>query len=179
MTKMTILASNVVIMKSVSKVIIQNLVQEPEAFYGLQNKYQRMVSILGGSVAVGHTINNDIDLIEISRKGLPKSVIQTLSTILSISMEKMSQLLHISHRTIQRKNDSDLLNIHSTEQVLEIAEVISRGIEVLGSLDAFTSWLHSEVRHLDYQKPIDYLDTSFGTTLIKDALGRIEQGVYS
>lgn len=179
MTKMPILVSNVVMMKLTSEVIIQNLAQESEAFYGLQNKYQRMVSILGGSVAVGQTINNDIDLIEISRRGLPKSIIQTLSTMLSISMEKMSQLLHISHRTIQRKNDSDLLNINSTEQVLEIADVISRGIEVFGSLDAFTSWLHSELRHLNYQKPIDYLDTSFGITLIKDALGRIEQGVYS
>lgn len=158
---------------------IKNLVLEPEAFYGLQNKYQRMISVLGGSMAVGQVINNDVDLIEISRKGLPTSVVHTLSLILSISMEKMSQLLHMSHRTIQRKGDNDLLNVYSTEQVLEIADVISRGIEVLGSLEAFTSWLHSEVRHLDYQKPIDYLDTSFGTTLIKDALGRIEQGVYS
>jgi putative toxin-antitoxin system antitoxin component (TIGR02293 family) len=172
--------TNVVIMKTVhSKKSIKNLVQEPEAFYALQNKYQRMISVLGGSLAVGQDINNDVDLIEISRKGLPTSVVHTLSLLLSISMEKMSQLLHMSHRTIQRKSDSDLLNVYSTEQVLEIADVISRGIEVLGSLDAFTSWLHSEVRHLDYQKPIDYLDTSFGTTLIKDALGRIEQGVYS
>ncbi|MEZ4792790.1 MAG: antitoxin Xre/MbcA/ParS toxin-binding domain-containing protein [Gelidibacter sp.] len=158
---------------------IKNLAKEPEAFYGLQNKYQRMVSVLGGSNAVGYSINSDIDLIEISRKGLPKSVIQTLSTILSVSMEKMSQLLHISHRTIQRKSDNDLLNVYSTEQVLEIAEVISQGVEVMGSLDAFTSWLHSEVRHLDYKRPIDYLDTSFGTALIKDTLGRIEYGVYS
>lgn len=172
--------TNVVIMKTVhSTESIKSLVQEPEAFYALQNKYQRMISVLGGSLAVGQDINNDVDLIEISRKGLPTSVVHTLSLLLSISMEKMSQLLHMSHRTIQRKSDSDLLNVYSTEQVLEIAEVISRGIEVLGSLDAFTSWLHSEVRHLDYQKPIDYLDTSFGTTLIKDALGRIEQGVYS
>lgn len=172
--------TNVVIMKTVhSKETIKDLVQEPEAFYALQNKYQRMISVLGGSLAVGHDINNDVDLIEISRKGLPTSVVHTLSLLLSISMEKMSQLLHMSHRTMQRKSDSDLLNVYSTEQVLEIAEVISRGIEVLGSVDAFTSWLHSEVRHLDYQKPIDYLDTSFGTTLIKDALGRIEQGVYS
>lgn len=158
---------------------ILNLANEPEAFYGLQNKYDRIISVLGGSVKIGQPINSDFDLIEITRKGLPKSVVTTLSTILGISMEQMSNLIHVSHRTLQRKNDTDLLNVYSTEQILEIAEVISRGVDVLGTLETFTSWLHSEVRHLDYQKPINFLDTSFGTNMVKDTLGRIEHGVYS
>jgi putative toxin-antitoxin system antitoxin component (TIGR02293 family) len=157
---------------------VQNLAKEPEAFYGLQDKYDRIISVLGGSVQVGQTINNDFDLIEITRKGLPKSVIKTLSTILGISMEQMSNLLHVSHRTIQRKSDTDLLNVYSTEQVLEIAQVISRGIDVLGTLEAFIKWLHKDIRALNYTKPLDFLDTSFGTRLIKDTLGRIEHGVY-
>jgi putative toxin-antitoxin system antitoxin component (TIGR02293 family) len=158
---------------------IQNFAKEPQLFYGLSNKYDRIISILGGSVAIGQPINNDIDLIEITRKGLPKSVVKTISDVLGVSMEKMSQLIHISHRTIQRKSNNDLLNVYSTEQILEIAEVISKGIDVLGSVESFTSWLHTEIRHLDYKKPINFLDTSFGTKLIKDTLGRIEYGVYS
>ncbi len=162
-----------------SKKSIENIVSEPEVFYGLQNKYDRITSVLGGSNSVGYSIHNDFDLIEITRKGLPKSVLQTISKILSISMEQMSQLIHVSHRTIQRKSSNDLLNVYSTEQILEIAEVISKGIEVLGSIEAFSSWLHTEVRTLNYKKPIDFLDTSFGTKLIKDTLGRIAYGVYS
>ncbi len=167
--------TNVVIMKK-GKVI--NLVQEPEVFYSLQNKYDRIVSVLGGSAQVGHTVNSDIDLIHITRTGLPKSVVVTVSAILGISMEKMSSLLHVSHRTIQRKGDHELLNVYSTEQILEIATVISRGIEVLGTIDNFTKWLHKEIRALNYKKPIDYLDTSFGAQLIKDILGKIEHGIY-
>ncbi|RLD28825.1 MAG: antitoxin [Bacteroidetes bacterium] len=158
--------------------IIKNIVNEPELFYGLNNKYDRIISILGGSVAIGQPIHNDIDLIEITRKGLPKSVVQTISNILSISMEKMSQLIHVSYRTIQRKSDKDLLNVYSTEQILEIAEVISRGIDVLGSIKAFTAWLHTKLRVLNYKTPLDFLDTTFGARLIKDILGRIEHGVY-
>lgn len=165
-------------MKNVPK-HIENVIEEPQAFYGLQNKYQRITSVLGGSIAVGYSINNDMDLIEVTRKGLPKSVIQTLSTILSVSMEKMSQLLHVSHRTLQRKNDNDLLNVYPTEQILEIADVISKGIEVFGSIDKLSKWLHSELRHLNYKKPIEYLDTTFGVAMVKDTLGRIEHGVYS
>jgi putative toxin-antitoxin system antitoxin component (TIGR02293 family) len=157
---------------------ILSLAKEPEAFYGLQNKYDRIISILGGSVKIGQAINSDFDLIEITRRGLPKSVVTTLSIVLGISMEQMSNLIHVSHRTIQRKNDTDLLNVYSTEQILEIAEVISRGVDVLGTLEAFSKWLHKDIRTLNYAKPIDFLDTSFGTGLIKDVLGRIEHGVY-
>lgn len=175
-TKIRIFMSNVVIM---GKLKIQNITKEPKVFYRLENKYDRIVSVLGGSIQVGQAINSDIDLIEVTRKGLPKSVVASISSILGISMEKMSSLIHVSHRTIQRKSDSELLNVYSTEQILEIAEVISRGIEVLGSIEKFSRWVNSEIRVLNYKKPLDFLDTSFGTKLIKDALGRIEQGVYS
>ena len=167
--------SNVVYMKR-GKVI--NLVQEPNAFYGLENKYDRIVSVLGGSIEVGQTVNSDIDLIHLTRTGLPKSVVATVSAVLGVSMEKMSSLLHVSHRTIQRKEDHELLNVYSTEQILEIATVISRGIEVLGTMENFTKWLHKEIRVLSYKKPIDFLDTSFGARLVKDILGRVEHGIY-
>ena len=167
--------TNVVVMGVLK---IENLAKEPEVFYNLQNKYDRIVSVLGGSIEVGQVINNDVDLIDITRKGLPKSVVATISNILGISMEKMSSLIHLSHRTVQRKRDDELLNIYSTEQIIEIAEVISRGIEVLGTIELFTAWLHKEIRVLDYKKPLDYLDTSYGTKLVKDILGRIEHGVY-
>lgn len=158
---------------------IQNLASEPEVFYSLENKYDRIVSVLGGSLLVGQPLVSDIDLIQITRKGLPKSVIASVSIILNISMEKMSTLIHISHRTLQRKADNELLNVYCTEQILEIADVISRGIGVLGTIDSFSNWLHTELRALNYKKPLDFLDTSFGTKLIKDILGRVEHGVYS
>ncbi|UAB74558.1 antitoxin Xre-like helix-turn-helix domain-containing protein [Mesoflavibacter sp. SCSIO 43206] len=158
---------------------IHSLANEPEQFYNLNSKYDKMVSVLGGSLNLGQPINNELDLIDISRKGLPKSVIVTLSGLLGISMEKMSDLIHISHRTIQRKKSDDLLNVYSTEQILEIAEVISKGIEVFNSLEVFTKWLHQDIRYLNFQKPLNYLDTSFGTKMVLDILGRIEHGVYS
>lgn len=172
--------TNVVVMKTYkTENTIHSLANEPEQFYNLNSKYDKMVSVLGGSLNLGQPINNELDLIDISRKGLPKSVIVTLSGLLGISMEKMSDLIHISHRTIQRKKSDDLLNVYSTEQILEIAEVISKGIEVFNSLEVFTKWLHQDIRYLNFQKPLNYLDTSFGTKMVLDILGRIEHGVYS
>ena len=158
---------------------VNNIVDEPQAFYQLESRFDRISSILGGQASMGFNIHSEFDLIEMTRKGLPTAVVRQISDLLNVSMEKMSELIHISHRTIQRKGDTDLLNVYSTEQIIEIAEVISRGIEVLGTVEAFTAWCHGELRHLNYNKPIDLLDTSFGASMVLDTLGRIEHGVYS
>ncbi len=179
-TKWSIFVTNVVIMeKYSSKDSTQGIASEPEAFYRLENKYDRISSILGAPTFLETKIHSDLDLIEISRKGLPKFVVYRIGELLNVSMDKMSSLLHVSHRTIQRKSDKDLLNTYSSEQILEIAEVISRGIEVLGTIEAFTAWCHAELPGLGYKKPIDFLDTTFGTNMVLATLGRIEYGVFA
>ena len=93
-------------------------------------------------------------------------------------MERLSQLLNISIRTLQRKSPTDKLSVHVSEHMLSIAEVVMRGTEVLGSERSFETWLHSTLTSLDDRKPIDIMDTSIGTQLILNILGRIEHGVY-
>ena len=119
-----------------------------------------------------------MDLIQLTRSGLPKKSLDTLSTKLGISMERLSQLLNISIRTLQRKSPTDKLSVHVSEHMLSIAEVVMRGTEVLGSERSFETWLHSTLTSLDDRKPIDIMDTSIGTQLILNILGRIEHGVY-
>lgn len=156
-----------------------NLVKEPEVFYLLENPFDRIVGVLGGVGQVGQVVNSDIDLISITRKGLPKSVVYSICEVLGISMDKLSDLLHISHRTLQRKADDDLLGVSSTEQLFEIAELVSEGIDVFNTLDNFRSWLHSTPYIFNNQKPLDFLDTRFGIQYVKNIIGRIAHGIPS
>ena len=176
---MSIFGSNVVEMKTYENPAQINLIEEPEVFYLLNNRFQRIVGALGGVQQVGQVVNSDIDLISITRKGLPKSVVAFLSEVLDISMDRMSQLLHISHRTLQRKSDSDLLAVSTSEQLLQIAEVVSEGVEVFDTINNFRNWLHSTPYVLNGQKPLDFLDTSFGIQYIRNILGRIAHGIPS
>jgi len=141
-------------------------------------KYDKLVLIMGGSSMINSNIKNDFDLIALSRTGLPKSTLAFLSKVLNISKERMSALLHVSHRTIQRKKDHDLISVHSTEQVIEIAEVIAKGMEVFEDLDTLQEWLHSPLESLNRQRPIALLDTSFGTNILLKELGRLEHGIF-
>ena len=156
-----------------------NLLKEPELFYLLDNPFDRIVGVLGGVGQVGQVVNSDIDLIAITRRGLPKSVVYSMCEVLDISMDKLSDLLHISHRTLQRKADDDLLTVSNTEQLFEIAELISEGIDVFDTLPNFQKWLHSKPYILNNQKPLDFLDTRFGIQHIKNIIGLIAHGIPS
>jgi putative toxin-antitoxin system antitoxin component (TIGR02293 family) len=154
-------------------------VKEPEVFYLLDNPFDRIVSVLGGIGQVGQAVNSDIDLIIITRKGLPKSVVYSICEVLGISMDRLSDLLHISHRTLQRKSDTDLLGVSASEQLFEIAKLVSEGIRVFETLEDFRNWLHSKPYIFKGQQPLDFLDTRFGIQYVKNVLGRIAHGIPS
>lgn len=63
--------------------------------------------------------------------------------VLGISMDWLSDLLHISHRTLQRTADADLLGVSASEELFEIAELVSEGIKVFETFEDFRGWLHS------------------------------------
>lgn len=142
-------------------------------------QYGTLGVILGSEKSGIKKLSGDFDLIALTREGVKKSTLKSLSGYLGISMEVMSRLLHSSHRNIQRKDDNTLLDTLKTEKVLELAALTQRGIEVTGSKDAFTEWLHTPLIALGNKTPLDFLDTSFGINMVTKLLGRLEQGVYS
>jgi putative toxin-antitoxin system antitoxin component (TIGR02293 family) len=142
-------------------------------------QYDTLKVILGGNKSVPKTISSDMDLINLSRHGIRKSSLKSLAGYLGITMEKMSSLVHSSHRNIQRKDEDELLDTLKTEKVLELAAFIKRGIDVIGTEDAFKEWVHSPIVALGNRKPIDFLDTTFGMQMALKVLGRLEQGVFS
>jgi putative toxin-antitoxin system antitoxin component (TIGR02293 family) len=142
-------------------------------------QYDTLKAIMGGNKSVPKNISNEMDLINLSRHGIRKSSLKSLAHYLGITMDKMSSLLHTSHRNIQRKDEDELLDTLKTEKVLELAAFIKRGMDVIGSEDGFREWLHSPILALGNRKPIDFLDTTFGIQMALKVLGRLEQGVYS
>ncbi len=142
-------------------------------------QYDTLKVILGGNKSVPKTISSDMDLINLSRHGIRKSSLKSLAGYLGITMEKMSSLVHSSHRNIQRKDEDELLDTLKTEKVLELAAFIKRGIDVIGTEDGFKEWVHSPILALGNRKAIDFLDTTFGMQMALKVLGRLEQGVFS
>ncbi len=168
--------------KAIKKTSKYNLHDDDEPLSVVEEpalKYETLNVILGGRHSAKKSISGDFDLIKLTREGVKKSTLKTLASFLGITMETMSGLLHTSYRNIQRKDEDSLLDTLKTERVLELASFTQRGIEVIGSKDAFAEWIQSPLIALGNKKPLDFLDTSFGIQFLIKILGRLEQGVFS
>lgn len=134
---------------------------------------------LGGDKILKKKIRSRMDLIELSNMGVTKSALIHLSAYLSFSMHQMAELLPISERTIQRYTSSASFNNVVSEQILHIAEVGVRGVEVFEDKDKFLTWMKNPNKALANRTPISLLSSRFGTDMVLDELGRIEHGVFS
>jgi len=128
---------------------------------------------------VDFTAQSQMDRIELAKRGISKKSLLRIAEFCSISIKDLTKLLPVSLRTIQRYQENDLLDSQVSERAMLIAEVLEKGMEVFGSLEKLQSWLHTPLLALGQQTPLSLLDTSFGTRLVMDTLGRIEHGIYS
>lgn len=151
------------------------LVEEAAQLYATSD----LRMILGGERAISHPLINEADLIALARKGVKLASVESVSEHLSISMSKMSELLHTSQRTFQRKKKNDIMNPYISEQTIEIAQIVARGVEIFGTKEEFNNWLATPLLTFGNQPPLNYLDTTFGTQFILKELGRLQHGVYS
>ncbi|MBK8503048.1 MAG: DUF2384 domain-containing protein [Saprospiraceae bacterium] len=154
----------------------QNIAADFEVVYGSSP----IVAALGGATLLDvNRLENDFEKGALTRKGLSKKVALHLQSLLKLTGQEMSEMLDISYRTFQRKKDEDLLGLYSSEQMIEIAEVIAHATDVFGDMDTAIDWLNSPILGLNGQKPVSFLDNTFGIRLVRQALGRLEYGIYA
>jgi putative toxin-antitoxin system antitoxin component (TIGR02293 family) len=66
-----------------------------------------------------------------------------------------------------------------SEEIIEIALLQKRGVEVFGSKSKFQNWLETPCLALGDVVPKSFLDSSFGIMLLKDELTRLEYGILA
>jgi len=137
--------------------------------------------ILGGANVVPNSIQNEIDLVHLTRKGIHADAINSVSSFLGMSKSEMSEkILHTKLRTIQRQAKKPVLDIYKSEQTIEVASVIAKGLEFFrGDKQKLIRWLHLPILALGNKKPVELLDTTFGSQLVLRELERAQHGVYS
>lgn len=154
------------------------IASEAQAAYAYRGK-DKVAAFLGISsrrVDIQHEESYFIDLI---RNGIPRQSIDEIIEKTGISEEEIASILHISRRTIQRKNPDEPLNPEQSERLIELARLYTKGIEVFGDLAAVRQWMDEKILTLGHKKPKEFLDTSMGITMLLEEIGRIEHGVYS
>ncbi len=163
--------------------INKNIVQEPLSVYGAQafDVAQQMVLLFGGVGALNLKSNvvSDFDLLELTRRGIPKKAMLGLIKKISLTIQELAGIMHINERTFQRFNDTDFVKSEYSEKAIELARLYARGIEVFGSLENFKLWMKTPSIVFKNNAPFTLLDSSIGFGLVFTELGRIEHGIFS
>jgi putative toxin-antitoxin system antitoxin component (TIGR02293 family) len=133
-----------------------------------------IADVLGGAAC---EVTNALDLIDVARQGVTKKELSKLASRLGRKPADMAALLPIGRRTIQRYKEEDHFHQDVSESILQLAEVVARGIDVFGDEQKFRQWLEYPSRPLAGRTPLSVLDSRFGMELVLHELGRIEHGI--
>jgi len=71
--------------------------EEPMVTYGVVND-----TLIAAMMGNQHSNPSDFDLVALARKGIPKKALTALGKQISLTMEEIASILHISDRTLQR-----------------------------------------------------------------------------
>ena len=105
---------------------------------------------------------------------------QMMATFDILQRDEILRVVGISERTLQRgQAKNKLLDSNASDRTLRLAEVADQAIDVLGSQRAAELWMSKPALALDQRRPIDLLQSSAGTDLVKALLTRMDHGVYA
>lgn len=123
--------------------------------------------------------SNTAQMINFARQGINMNYLSNLSDKLSLNLQEIGNILHVSLRTLQRYAPTKVLDSDASAKVLNLASLQIHGKDVFGSEENFAEWLKTEVPALGNKTPLSYLDTPFGFQLVDQTLGRIEHGLFA
>ena len=156
---------------------IKNVVNEPAVAY-LTNPSAMPFYNLLGNIKDNRSFT-EFDFISLARKGFPKQSLLSLSKRISLSIQELCVIMHISERTLQRYDDNAVIKSEYAEKAVELARLYTRGEEVFGSIDKFKLWMKMPGYVFNGESPVSMLDTSAGFDLVFKELGRIEHGIFA
>jgi putative toxin-antitoxin system antitoxin component (TIGR02293 family) len=120
------------------------------------------------------------DVIGQLRRGIVFEAFWQIAQECIMTMQEWSEILHIDTRTLQRYKVQNLTFAPlQSEKILEIQILNSLGERVFGDRDNFNIWLDTKNVALGGSKPKELFDSTFGITLVKDELIRIQYGVLA
>lgn len=155
-----------------------NRVNEPMVAYNVQGLHRNpFLHLFSGNA---HTFKPmGWDAVKIARDGFPKRALLSLAKKLSLTIQELSNILHLSERTLQRYDDDAIIKTEYAEKAVELARLYTRGQEVFGSADKFKLWMKTPGLVFKGEAPVSMLDTSAGFDMVFNELGRIEHGIFA
>ena len=127
------------------------------------------------------SIKDDYSIVKKSNAGVDAGIFFELVDISGINRNILAEdIFDVSVKTMLRyQKEGKKLNPRHSEIALKVLGLFEKGIEVFGTMKAFTSWLDRPAYGLGRQRPIALMNTNTGIDLVEEELMRIEFGALA
>lgn len=140
---------------------------------------KRVVKIrrIKGEDNLAPTSPSPFDTIASAREGTKFKDFKEVYDSLDLLNNKWAEILGVSERTMQNilKEKRDL-DQNKSEKLLAFLGLVVYALEVLGSITHFKEWLNYRAPALKGKRPLDFVDTFQGISMLKEILFKIETG---
>lgn len=120
-----------------------------------------------------------MEKMELVEEGISKLSLEALKETAGFDYDQLAQVLNVARATLINKKSAEKFSTDLSDKIMNLADIVSYGLEVFEDPSLFRVWLKKPVRALGGKKPFDLLHTSFGREEVRNLLGRIDYGVYS
>ena len=123
------------------------------------------------------TSNDRFALVKEAQKGVPASTINDLILLTNNKKDFFAKSLHISVKTLDRyTKDNKNFDASKSEQILKYFSLYEKSTELFSNIESFNRWLQRPNYGLNWQVPIELMETPIGIDLVMEELIRIEYG---
>lgn len=136
-------------------------------------------ALLGGRKVLPVRQRSALDWVAVIRAGLSSSAVDFLARTMRVTQSELAAALGIPGRTLARRRQEGTLNSEESAKLVRLARVVKAASETFEDFETALDWLKSPNAALSGVTPFSLLDTDLGAESVRDALGRIEHGVFA
>lgn len=140
----------------------------------------QIISILGGTESLGHSVKGAMDLVDVIEKGIPWEAVLHVKSLFMLTDREFAETLGMSQRTLSRKRKAaERLTPVASDRLYRMARIFALAKDVLEDEKRAMTWLRQQQVGLGGRTPLELMHTEAGAREVEDLLGRIEYGVLS
>lgn len=118
-------------------------------------------------------LDEPLSRVDTFRNGLEKASFDSLKELSGLDYNTLATAMGVSAKTLQRKEVFDTIQ---SEKLYELAELYTIGTNYFGR-EGFRRWMERPLFSLGNRKPLDLIDVSEGTDLLKTEIMRLQHGI--
>jgi putative toxin-antitoxin system antitoxin component (TIGR02293 family) len=119
------------------------------------------------------------EIITRSRQGVVRAEVDRVAALVGFTDKEMAVALGLSTSYLHRLKTEQRMSQEASERLLLLENLLHHALDTFeGRGSTVLGWLRTPLRELEYQSPLQTLDTVTGFTVVERVLGRIDHGIF-